>query len=157
MKRLSLVLALLFCGLSNAANFHFNFNLGQDNPDDGEEREGAATLIGFGLTSGKKIFRLRSSFVYLTGAGQLSQGDFNLGVSIYPFSNISNTPAQPYIYAQGKVGFGTFEDKTRTDSGYGMGAGVDLAFFKSSGLTIEVEQHSATESATRLWVGYYWR
>ena len=136
--------------------FEFHLTAGQDNPDDGEERTGSATLAKFELITGKRIFRLGSSFTYLTGSEQFSQGDFCLGPYIYPLAYTSKSPAQPFVFAIGKVGFGTLNDTSRTDAGFGLGAGVDLKMFKRGGFTLAVEQHSASESATRLWAGIFW-
>ncbi|EQC52690.1 hypothetical protein M901_2119 [Bacteriovorax sp. DB6_IX] len=142
-----------------ANKFQFNFNIGQDTADDGEERSGTATLVRFGLsTTPKTMFRLNTAFTYQSGSNSFSQGDFTLGPYIYPLAYMGRkTPGQPFLFAEGKIGFGSMAKKSRTDSGFGMGAGIDLQMFKNSGFTFSVEQHSASESSTRLWFGFYWR
>jgi len=134
--------------------FHFDF--GQDNPDEGEERESNSTMVKLSLVKGAKVFRLGSGFTYLTGSNQFSQGEFTIGPYLYPLGATSKSPVQPMFYAVGKLGFGTLADESRMDTGYGLGVGIDIYFFKSSGISIAVEQHNASESATRLWVGFHW-
>jgi len=159
MKKLIIATLLLTSPLTMANKYQFNFNLGQDTADDGEERTGTATLVRFGLsTAPTSMFRLNTAFTYQTGSNSFSQGDFTLGPYIYPLAYMGRkTPGQPFIFAEGKIGFGTLAKTSRTDSGFGMGAGIDLQMFKHSGLTFSVEQHSASESSTRLWLGIYWR
>lgn len=136
--------------------FQFHFNLGQDNPDAGEERTANATMAQFSLVRGDKIFRLGSGFTYMMGSGQFSQGEFTIGPYVYPLAKTTKSPVQPVLYAVGKIGFGSLNDESRMDAGYGLGAGVDIYFFKRSGISLAVEQHNASESATRLWFGIHW-
>jgi len=157
MRVLLILLLLLTVSTSWArGKYQFHFDVGQDNPDTGEERTSAATLVKFELVNGQEVWRIGSAFIYAMGSQQFSQGEFTIGPYIYPLARTSRSPIQPAIYAVGKVGFGTFADKSRTDTGYGLGAAVDIYMFKSSGIKIAVEQHSATESATRLWLGIHW-
>ncbi|OIQ17898.1 MAG: hypothetical protein BM556_10760 [Bacteriovorax sp. MedPE-SWde] len=158
--KLALLLSLfLLTTPTIASKFQFNFNVGQDTADDGEDRSGTASLVRFGLsTSPASMFRWNTAFTYQTGSNAFSQGDFTLGPYIYPLAYMGRkTPGQPFIYAEGKIGFGTLAKKSRTDTGFGMGAGIDLQMFKHSGVTFSVEQHSASEASTRLWLGFYWR
>ena len=159
MKKLLLISLLLLSNLTMANKFQFNFNVGQDTPDDGEDRSGTATLVRFGLsTAPSSMFRFNTAFTYQTGSNSFSQGDFTLGPYIYPLAYMGRkTPGQPFIFAEGKIGFGSLAKESRTDSGFGMGAGIDLQIFKNSGITFSVEQHSASEASTRLWLGIYWR
>jgi hypothetical protein len=141
-----------------AAKFQFNLNVGQDTPDDGEDRSGTATLLRFGLSTKPAFIRLNTAFTYQSGSNSFSQGDFTIGPYIYPLAYMGRkTPGQPFIFAEGKVGFGSLAKESRTDAGFGMGAGIDLQMFKHSGFTFSVEQHSASEASTRLWLGFYWR
>lgn len=158
MKNLILTTLLLITPPAMANKFQFNFNLGQDTADDGEERSGTATLVRFGLSTKPAFFRFNTAFTYQTGSNSFTQGDFTLGPYIYPLAYMGRkTPGQPFIFAEAKVGFGTLAKKSRTDSGFGMGAGIDLQMFKNSGFTFSVEQHSASEASSRLWLGFYWR
>ena len=154
---LTLTLILVTFGSYAAGDFNFHLNAGQDNPDDGETRTNGATLLKFELVNGKRIFRMGVGFTYLMGSGQFSQGELTVGPFIYPLGKMSKSPAQPFVFALGKVGFGTLSDKSRTDTGFGMGAGVDLHMLDRGGVTLAVEQHTATETATRLWFGIFWR
>jgi len=135
-----LLWSVLFLAMGScyAAKFQFNFNIGQDNPDDGADREGGATLIKFGLSTKPQFFRWNSSFIYMTGSNQFSQGDFTIGASIYPLASVEKSPAQPFLFVEGKIGFGTLDDQSRMDTGFGLGAGVDIMIFKESGLTLAI-------------------
>ena len=157
-KKILLLIPIIMLSSALGAKFQFNFNIGQDKPDDGEERSGSATLLKFGLSTKPTTFRFTTGFSYATGSGGFSQGDFTLGTQLYPLASLGRkTPGQPFLFLDGKVGFGSLDKTARTDAGFGMGAGIDLQMFKTSGFTFAVEQHSASESSTRLWLGFYWQ
>jgi len=141
---------------SNTAGYQFNFNLGQDNPDEGETRTGAATMARFAISTKPRLFRMVGAFTALTGGG-LQQGEFSAGPHLYPFGNINRGFIQPYLFAEGSFGIGTFEEKTRYDSGYGVGVGCDFFLSKKGGMTLAVEKKQATESAYRLWIGFIYQ
>lgn len=158
MKKVLILIALLAASSPVlASKSYFHLYVGQDNPDDGETRTASANMLKLELTNGLRFFRFSTGFTYMRGASQFSQGELTVGPYIYPLGGISKTPAQPFIFALGKIGFGTLEDTSRMDTGYGLGAGVDMNVFDRSGFTIAVEQHNATETATRLWAGFFWR
>ncbi len=124
---------------SNTAKYQFNLNVGSDNPDTSATRSGNATLIKFAISTRPKIFRLVGGFTYLTGGG-LQQGEFSVGPHIYPFASIPRTPIQPFLYAEGAFGIGSYLDEIRYDAGYGIGLGIDFQLFKKSGFTFAIEQ-----------------
>ena len=139
-----------------AANSHqINFNFALEEPDDGESRSQGSNILRFSVTSNTGWFRMVGGFNFLMGGG-LQQGEFGIGPYIYPMGPISKSKIQPFFWAEGKIGYGQLDNKVRMDTGFGLGAGVDLKFTKKFGLTLGVEQHSATESATRLWFGLFW-
>lgn len=155
-KKLLIILILLSSELF-ARGSQFNFNIGLDDPDDGEARSSTAPIMKFGISSNKdKFFRWNGGFIVAWGGG-LKQGEFTFGPYIYPLSSISKTAAQPFLYAEGVWGMGSYDGKSRTEAGFTLGVGSDLAIGKQWGLTLAFEQHNATETATRLWLGLYFR
>ncbi|OFZ48736.1 MAG: hypothetical protein A2381_05295 [Bdellovibrionales bacterium RIFOXYB1_FULL_37_110] len=152
------MLSTSYVGLSstNTASYQFNFNLGQDNPDEGETRTGNASMARFAISTKPRLFRLVGAFTALTGGG-LQQGEFSAGPHVYPFGNINRGFIQPYLFAEGSFGIGTFEEKTRYDSGYGVGVGCDFFLNKKGGMTLAVEKKEAAESAYRLWIGFIYQ
>ena len=138
-------------------NYQFNFNIGMDNPQSTDTRSATGYLAQFHLSTKPNWVRLISSFTYIT-AGTLAQGEFGLGGNFYPLAFVGEkSPIQPFVMVGGVFGLGSFEDTTRMDTGYGMGVGCDINFYKSSGFTVMIEQHNATESSMRTYVGYFWK
>lgn len=140
---------------SAGGRYQFNFNVGMDDPESGETRSGNAILSRFSISTRPKTIRLIGAFTALAGGG-LKQGEFSVGPHIYPFSALKATPVQPFLSAEGSFGVGTYQDKVRYDTGYGVGVGIDFLFFHRSGLTIVFEQHGATETAYRMWIGFHY-
>ncbi len=135
--------------------YQLNLNAGTDNPEKGESRTANTTLLRFAISTKTTTLRLVNSFTYMTGGG-ITQGEFAMGVYIYPFSRyVSAAPILPFIAIEGLLGVGLRSDQIKLDSGYGLMLGIDFQFFKSAGLTVAVEQHNATDSSYRFWVGIY--
>ncbi len=139
-----------------AANFRTSFYVGQDNPDDGEAREDSANLFRFGISTEPAMFRLNASFSYLTGS-EFTQGEFAIGPHFYPLAGQGKSRIQPFLYAEGLVGFGSFNEEARQDAGYDLGAGLDWRWGKQSGLSLAVALHSGEESGHRLYLGWFWQ
>lgn len=159
MRWLFLIIFILsFFSKSYAAQYRyqFNFNVGTDNPESTDTRSGGASLVRFAISNRPRVFRFVGGFTIMSGGG-LKQGEFAVGPHIYPFSNVPHTPVQPYVGAEGTFGIGTFNDKLRYDTGYGLILGCDFQFWSRSGLTIAIEQHNATETAFRMWIGFQYR
>lgn len=154
--RFFLFCSFLFISNIHARDYQFNLNVGQDSPDKDSERIDSATLIKFALSNRPNLFRINAQFTYMTG-NNFTQGETGLGLYIYPLTFISKAPISPYLYAEGTFGIGSFNEVSRTDGGLGLGAGVDLYFAKTVGVTLAVEQKSATEKASRIWAGIFWR
>ena len=150
-----IILSFLLCTSNYAArNSQVNGFLGQDTPDTGEERTGSATLFKFSLTTKPSILRFVTSFTGAVGSG-FTQGELGFGVQMYPLAFKNKSYVQPLVYIEGVFGVGSLNDKSRTDAGYDLGAGLDIRMGKISGLNISVSIHNATESSTRLWLGWF--
>ena len=152
---LLLISSLTYSNISLGKGFQFNFNVGTDDPESTDERSGSAFLMRFALSTPPKWIRLVTAFTAMTGGG-LTQGEFALGPHFYVLSHIRNSPVQPFFFAEGSFGVGTYDDEVRTDGGFGIGVGVDMNFGDRGGMTLAVEQHNATESAHRLWLGFFY-
>ena len=158
-KKLSLLVALfLSLGRSNttyAAASQFNLDFGLDTPDASEVRSGNATLIKFALANNKKSWwRWVGAFAIAWGS-LFKQGEFLFGPHIYPLVGVSKSKVQPFLYAEGVWGLGSFNNASRTEAGFAMGVGADIFIKKRWGFTIAFEQHNATETATRIWIGIF--
>ena len=153
-----IILVLLFTIASTTeAGFQFNLNLGMDDPEATDTRNTSGYMAHFQLATDRSSLRMVSGFTYLM-AGTLTQGEFTVGGNYYPLAFVGEkSPVLPFVQVTGVFGVGSFQDEVRMDTGYGLGVGVDINAFKGSGLTIMIEQHNATESATRTYVGYFWR
>ncbi len=128
-----------------------------DDPDDGETRTSTAPLLKFAVSSKTDSFiRWVGGFIAAWGGG-LKQGEFTFGPYIYPLSYNSKAVAQPFVYAEGIWGLGSYDNKSRTEAGFTLGVGIDLLMTKDWGWTLAFEQHNATETATRLYLGLYFR
>ncbi|MCB9060843.1 MAG: hypothetical protein H6622_04910 [Halobacteriovoraceae bacterium] len=156
MKRVIFTILISFI-TSNlfAAKFQFDLLGGYDTPQADDERTASAALLKFNLSTKPAMFRWQSGFALAFASG-LTQGEFSFGFNFYPLTHLQKTPAQPFLFAEGVFGLGTYDELVRMDTGYGLGVGINLNFWKSSGMTVAVEQHKATETATRLWFGLFW-
>jgi hypothetical protein len=137
-----------------ARRSQININLGIDSPDDGEDRESAATMFRASLSTAPYMFRFVAGFTAVLGSAYM-QGEFTFGPYFYILSSIKKTPIQPFIFAEGVFGVGTLDEEARTDAGSGLGAGVDIKFAKMSGITFSMEMHSASETSNRIWFGWF--
>lgn len=153
---ITLIIFILSCS-SNiyGKGSQFNTDFGIDTPDSTETRTETATLLKFALANDKKSWwRWVGSFAIAWG-GKLKQGEFLFGPHIYPLVGVSKSKVQPFLYAEGVWGLGSYDEVSRTEAGFAMGVGADLFLGKSWGLTVAFEQHNATETATRLWLGIF--
>lgn len=137
------------------ARTQFNLLLGTDNPQEGEERDSNASMLKFGITTRpQNIFRFGASFNYVTGGG-LQQGEFACGPFVFPFAKNGRAPVQPFLFGEATLGVGTYDEKLRTDTGGGFGVGADFRVAKKWGISLVIEQHLATESSQRLFLGFH--
>lgn len=133
-----------------------NLNFGIDEPSAGSGRETSYLLQGqFAILA--KLVRLQSAFSALFGSNYL-EGEGQIGAHIYlltPFVT-DRSWAHPFLSAMGTVGVGSLNDSSRLDLGYAYGAGIDLKFWRRTGVTLAVQQHNAKEDALRYMVGFFW-
>jgi len=169
-----LVLFLVFGPIFKAqGKFQVKFSFGTDTPGNlkSANKRGittTATTVKFFLQSGD-MFRWLSSFAYNTGT-KYSQGEFGVGGVLYPLNSLSKSILQPFVYVNGFLGLGRYQDSattscgsggataceaTRMDAGYELGAGVDVQLFKKYGITFMIESHAGGEASQRMLFGFY--
>ena len=139
---------------AHATGYQININPGIDMPSKGKRSN--AYLLGGQFSVMRKMFRAQSAFTAMMGSGFL-EGEAAIGFNIYlitPF--VSETAfVHPFLTASGLLGIGTLKGKSRTDAGYEYGAGIDLKFWKRSGITLSVQQRSAAEQSSRYVLGIF--
>lgn len=138
-----------------ATGFQGNLNFGVDAPTDGKRSN--ANFAQGKLATLTKFFRLDSSFLLLSGSGFL-EGEGGIGLAIYPVSQFVSDRANihPFFFGMGTAGIGRLNNKSRLDTGYGYGVGVDLKAWRRSGFALSLSQHMATETSFRYSVGFFW-
>jgi hypothetical protein len=156
MKYILIFTSLFFTTFSSFAgrSSQVNILIGQETPDSGEVRSAKATLVKFSLTTEPTIFRFVTSFVVSFGTNY-TQGDIGLGAQFYPLAYKSKSYVQPLLFAEGVFGVGSFDEKSRTDAGYELGAGLDFRLGKSGGINLSVSIKESEESSTRIWLGWF--
>ena len=158
-----IILFLTTFGMEAYSKSQVKFSAGTDSPgtDTTKNARGitAGTTIKIFLQSGE-WYRWTSSFAYST-ATKYSQGEFGVGLTLYPLNSLSKSFVQPFLYANGFVGLGRYYDttetkeQTRMDFGYDLGAGIDIDLFKKFGFNFIIESHSGGEKSLRMLLGFY--
>jgi len=153
------LLLFLICSIPisgfTAAKRQFNWQYGFEDPEKGESRTNAANLLKFAVSSQPKWLRLVTGFTLSIGS-TYKQGDISLGPYIYFLSDVKKSNIQPFFYAEGIAGVGQFDDKSHFNGGYEVGAGVDLKWFSSSGISLAIALNKTKVDSLRIWLGYYY-
>lgn len=151
-----LVLLFAFVADARAVGYQTNANIGYDSADSTAKR-GSAMFLQGQLATVAKVFRFHSVFTLLSGSGY-REGEAAVGISIYPVSQFVSERAaiHPFITGMGTAGIGSLNNKSRLDTGYGYGVGLDVKFTRTFGWTLSIQQHQATEKSTRYSLGLFW-
>lgn len=153
----ALLLLLTFVrGNAYANGYQASVGAGIDKPYVGETRA-QASLLQMQFSTYTRLLRLQSAFSYLNASGY-TEGEAAFGVALYLVSPFVSkyAPIHPFVSLGGTFGLGTLDEKSRMDTGFYYGAGVDLLFWERSGFTVSVSQQNAKEKTLRYVLGIFW-
>lgn len=152
----SLQLPFAPAALALTPGYQASFGAGMDYPDGGSAR-GVTPFLTTQLGSKSTFLRVHVDFTFLYGTGYM-EGEGGLGMSIYPLSSFVSEKAKvhPFLVALGSFGVARLGSSNTTDTGAAYGAGVDVNFWRRSGITITAQKYMTKDPSMRYTLGIHW-